>query len=60
MRQIRVLVLSRINVDQAGLVLLTCQLFLNTSLLTSEVTEVIELSATYLTYLVHLDALDVW
>ena len=60
MRQIRVLVLSRINVDQTGLVFLTCQLFLNTSLLTCEVTEVIELSATYLTYLVHLDALDVW
>ena len=60
MRQIRVLVLSRINVDQTGLVLLACQLFLNTSLLTCEVTEVIELSATYLTYLVHLDALDVW
>ena len=34
-------------------------LFLNTSLLTSEGTEVVKLSATYLTNLVHLDAFDV-
>ena len=60
MRQIRVLVLSRINVDQTGLVLLACQLFLNTSLLSCEVAEVVELSATYLTNLVHFDAIDIW
>ena len=36
------------------------ELLLDASLLTCKVAEVIELSATNLTYLVHLDRVDVW
>ena len=35
-------------------------LFFDTCLLTCERTEVVQLSATYLTYLVHFDAFDAW
>ena len=42
-----------------SLVLLARKLFLDTSLLTSELAQIVELSATNLTNVVHLDRIDV-